>query len=501
MFNQTIISAVQLLSPLWSEQIVKYFALDFRYCTILTMFFNSFSNVVSFSEYLALQILSGFCIVNIIIYVFKNKINISFPFFKSQNKRQYNFLTQFNSEKRQLLENDNNAIEQFLFENQHFFKTTPKWICGHIASYENKKDIYSTDVLLDDGNYTVYFKEDLEIYISVFLKEVEKQMSKRNFSVLFNKGNIDELFKFITWTESEKKSKQSEIIVYSFPLGLQIAKISYDKNSKGKKDNFKGYYHPKLKFITDWLDNLNTPVKHYQHRQFSILCHGKPGTGKTAITQRIAQYTDRNIININLFQIKKKKQLMELFYCGGAYTDDTIFTFKMDNIIFFIDELDKVVKKFIQLKKIKDKQENQKCIPIEINSSNLASSPSYEVETKKDKDNYDWNLDDLLEIFCGTYVPNKRIIIACCNDLEIIQKECPFLIRPGRLTPILFDYGDKSLFLEILKDQTNLPKEDLSILEENIPNSYQFTHSHIIEFLNSFSQISVADILQNLHTF
>jgi len=463
------------------------------------MFFNSFSNVVSFSEYLAIQILSGFCILNIFVYFFKKKINISLPFFKSRNKREYNFLTQYNSEKRPLLDNYNNTIEQFLFEHQHFFKTTPKWICGHIATYDNKKSIYPTDVLLDDGNYTIYFKPELQIYISVYLKEVEKQMSKRNFSVLFIKGTLDELFEFITFTDSEKKSNQSDIIVYSFPLGLQIAKIQYDKNIKGKKENFNGYYHPKLKLITDWLDNLNKPVKNYQHRQFSILCHGKPGTGKTAITQRIAQYTDRNIININLFQIKKKKQLMELFYCGGAYTDDNIFTFKMDNIILFIDELDKVVKKFINMKKSKDRQQNQKCIPIEINSS--SSTPCYENDSKKEKDDYDWNLDDLLEIFCGAYIPNKRIIIACCNDLDFIKKECPFLIRPGRLTPILYDYGDKSLFLEIIKDQANLTMEDITMLEKNIPNSYQFTHAHIIEFLNSVSYVTVEEILQHLHSF
>jgi len=492
MFNQTIISAVQMLSPLWSEQIVKYFAIDFRYCTILTMFFNSFSNVVSISEYLAIQILSGFCILNVCIYFFKKKMNMSIPFSRLRNKKEYNFLTQYNSEKRQLLDNDNNTIEQFLFENPQFFKTTPKWICGHIVTYENKKSIYPTDVLLDDGNYTVFFNDHLQFYISVSLKEVEKQMTKRNFSIVFINGTLDELFEFITFTDSEKKSKHSDIIVYSYPLGLQIAKIPYDKNIKGKIENFNGYYHPKLKMITDWLDNLEMPVKNYQHRQFSILCHGKPGTGKTAITQRIAQYTDRNILNINLFQIKKKKQLMELFYCGGAYTPDNVFTYKMDNIIFFIDELDKVVKNFIQMKKSKDRQQNQKYIPIEINNS------SNDTESKKDKEDYDWNLDDLLEIFCGTYVPNKRIIIACCNDIEIIQKECPFLIRPGRLSPILFDFGDKALFLEIIKDQTDL---DIALLEKHIPNSFKFTHAHIIEFLNCVSNVTVEEILQHLHSF
>ncbi len=46
MFNQTLTSAIQTMSPLWSEQIVRNLGLDVRYVAALNMIFNGISTAL-----------------------------------------------------------------------------------------------------------------------------------------------------------------------------------------------------------------------------------------------------------------------------------------------------------------------------------------------------------------------------------------------------------------------------------------------------------------------
>ena len=58
-------------------------------------------------------------------------------------------------------------------------------------------------------------------------------------------------------------------------------------------------------------------------------------------------------------------------------------------------------------------------------------------------------LDDLLDFLDGPCSPCGLVCVATTNHLERIEKMCPPLIRPGRLTPMSFEYFDGSLLEDV----------------------------------------------------
>jgi hypothetical protein len=148
----------------------------------------------------------------------------------------------------------------------------------------------------------------------------------------------------------------------------------------------------------------------------------------------------------------------------------------------------------ILLKENKTKKEEKLCLLLKTNEK--ANDDSSDNKDSENKNEIDWDIDDLLEIFCGSYIPDKRMIIVACNDLESITSEYPYLVRPGRLTPIEFDYGDKALFMEVVKDYT-----DIHLRDDDIPDDYRFVQSHLIEFLNYKIEITREEILAELAMF
>jgi hypothetical protein len=55
-------------------------------------------------------------------------------------------------------------------------------------------------------------------------------------------------------------------------------------------------------------------------------------------------------------------------------------------------------------------------------------------------------IKDLLTLFQGPVPIYNRFIVATTNDFDYIKEACPALVRPGRLTPLKFDYWDMSEF-------------------------------------------------------
>uniref|UniRef100_A0A6C0KSF9 ATPase AAA-type core domain-containing protein n=1 Tax=viral metagenome TaxID=1070528 RepID=A0A6C0KSF9_9ZZZZ len=483
-----------MLSPLWSEQIVKYLLLDYRYCTVFTLLFNGVSNMMYLTEKGASLLILGIGIL-IMIYYFLKKMQFTSGL--NFSNKSIVLLTAFNSEKEVVTDRENSFIEHFLYDNQHYFLKKPKWICGNrdvIKTGKNDKyyTICASSVFLQDGTYRVNMHENLSCYITVSTQNGEKKLSTRSFSIQIDKGTEDELFRFMSQIEKKKK-KKDEPVIFAYPLGCVITTLDNCIEKEGNKTAFFGYYNPKLDTIINWIDSLNKPSKHGQARQFSILCHGKSGTGKTSIVKRIAEYTNRNIVLVNLFEVKKKQQLINLFYSADGYIPGVSSYFStIEGTIFFIDEFDKVIKKLKILKETKQKKEESFFLKTNENKN----EPEVRKNEKEDNNEMDWDIDDLLEIFCGTYIPDKRMIIAACNDLVSINKDYPYLVRPGRLTPIEFDYGNRDLFFSIVQDYTNI-----SISEKDIPENYRFVQAHLIEFLNYKLDVNKKEILQNLEMF
>ena len=90
---------------------------------------------------------------------------------------------------------------------------------------------------------------------------------------------------------------------------------------------------------------------------------------------------------------------------------------------------------------------------------------------------YDWDINSLLTCLSGAILPNGRIIIATCNNLETIRKICPELIREGRMTPIECPYGDYDDLVAIAKDY--------GVTIDQSDTKLQFRQSAVIEFLET----------------
>jgi len=494
MLNESIVSASHMLTPLWSEQIVKYFALDYRYCTVLTLLFNGLSGVASFSDTTA-TIIIGVCCVALLLFFSIKKYGSMFTFSFLKRKKTISLYWSFNSERDFVIDIASNPIEKFLYENQHYFVDVPRWMTSAVMKTGRDDCNYSFDkryVLLQDGVYHISANANLVFTITTNTTHTEKKLSFRSFALTFQKGDENSLFQVMT--DGEKSRGDSEdCTIYSYPLGTTLGELSH---RKGDLSAFFGYYNPKLDMLIDWINSLNHPSKNNQPRQFSILCHGKSGTGKTAIVKRIAEYTNRNIVLVNLFEVKKKRDLINLFYSADAFVDKGLPYFSTINkTIFFIDEFDKVVKKLkMLLKENKSKKEEKLCLLLKTNEkTNEESDNKKETENRNE---IDWDIDDLLEIFCGSYIPDKRMIVVACNDLESITNEYPYLVRPGRLTPIEFDYGDKALFMKVVEDYT-----DVELRDDDIPEDYRFVQSHLIEFLNYKIEVTREEILSELVMF
>ena len=498
MLNDTVISVTQMLSPLWSEQIVKYFFLDYRYCTVFTLLFNGFSNMIAMSEKVASIIIACILVFLSLLLYFK-KYSGSLFRLGSSNKG-ISIVSGFNSEKELVTHLGNSYIERFLHDNQHYFIIKPRWLCGDRDIVKTGKEdsnytVASANVYLQDGTYNVVIDKDLAFSVAVFTSYGEKKLSTRTFSLHFTRGSEEELFRVMTKREKMCLKKENPYI-FSYPLGTTIGTLENCQEKEGRRSTFFGYYNPKLDTIIEWIDSLKKPSKYGQSRQFSILCYGKSGTGKTSIVKRIAEYTNRNILLVNLFEIKKKKKLINLFYSADGYCDEGFSYFSnIENTIFFIDEFDKTIKKLKILKENKTKKDDNFYLLLKSNEKQSCENETRKKNDKEDNE-FDWDIDDLLEIFCGSYIPDKRMIIAACNDIQSINEDYPFLARPGRLTPIEFDYGNKELFIRMVRDYTDIQMEDADLKED-----YRFTQAHLIEYLNYKTIVSREEILADLEMF
>ena len=219
------------------------------------------------------------------------------------------------------------------------------------------------------------------------------------------------------------------------------------------------------------------------------------------VIRKLSQYTYRHPVKIDL--LKSKKAHLESYFNNGIKEGDR--TYGVKDLIFEFDEFDKTVKKLMALKKY---QEQKRC-----KQTNQHKQPKLCKKTDKDDDDkdddrdentdleiesleIDWDLDDLLSILCGSYVPDSRMTVANGNEFEYMKEICPQLFRAGRMTPIKFEYGNRELFREIVKDYADI-EIDLSKLKEN----FRFRQSAITEFLLSRDDITEDMIFMNMSSF
>jgi len=189
-----------------------------------------------------------------------------------------------------------------------------------------------------------------------------------------------------------------------------------------------------------------------QYPQLGFILYGPPGTGKSSFGHRIARALNRHIFSINLTDyITNKKGLFELIKTPNV-GQQLVGRVKAGEVVFILDEIDAAIRQIIQNSENKKSIVNRKESLLEsiilekYYDEKSAKKPEDDKDTKKvnpfSKINNDLTIEDLQELFQGPVPIEGAILIATTNKFEEIQTVCPALFRPGRLTPVKFDYAD-----------------------------------------------------------
>ena len=210
----------------------------------------------------------------------------------------------------------------------------------------------------------------------------------------------------------------------------------------------------------------------------NLILYGSPGTGKSSFIYRIATIMKKSIISVDLsLYLDKKKELYALFHGQEFKLPEGNDNYNIaNNTIIILEEFDNTIRKLVDLEQIyKLKQDlieldfdkkKQSLINDDDGATDIIASD--EPRPKKEKlsiakvtheidqilytNNINTKSDilriaDLLELFQGPV--KDRLIIATTNYYDDIKNTLPALFRPGRLSPLAFNYLTWDLLNEL----------------------------------------------------
>lgn len=557
MLNQTMLQSIQIMVPWFVEKITTEFSLDSRSTMPVQMLINAVLQMVQFDDERASYILLGVFVLMLLYYLDKKTNKILLTSVYRILTYCFSGVSWFSAKNGSTITLSYASVfstywEQFLFNHQEMFlRAKPNWAFegnSYRESIDGVSYVNSDGVYLLTGQYHVAVSDKLVFTIDVFCTTAT-DATTRKVIITFLKGN-EKLFIEQCVNQYVRDKKQSKVFR---PLQFYIEGNDIANNTtiytntvttyRHQDDVWFGYYHPRKDDLMQWVKTVDTSGPHSdekynryrQPRQFSVICYGTaPGTGKSSLIRKISEYTHRHVVKLNLLGITKLATLRSYFYKGIKMETTTL---PPNKVIIELDEFDKVVKQFKLIQNYKKQEETAKwnrfnsAISRRQRMMDLMYSPhdadegfhkvntvtapsddsakdkpaggaSAELEPLTDElkkyTNYDWTMDDLLGLMCGSYIPDGRIIIATANDIEIIREMCAPLLRAGRMTPIEYNYGDATMCREILSD---FCKESAAFVD--VPEDVRFSQAGLIEFLLSqpTEKLTPEYLTQNMERF
>lgn len=388
-------------------------------------------------------------------------------------------------------------------ENLSFFKKPADFI-----------DVYFKDTNFNVNGFFTWMKMPIEIKKKDDVQILNIPYIQLNIEDK-PEANINEYFEKMEEKVIELMDNQIELYhVKIIKKDEEIYNNEFTTYSGEKRDleelenlYIKSFFHKERDILWQVIKEINfNPTNFYKFGQaprIGLLLHGPPGTGKSTFAYRIAMALNRHIISLDLRTIKNKNEIYKIMR-RPEINDDWV---QPNKVVYIFDEFDLTVrelhakknkmtdiynkwithvskqntkeimsteeknnyKKPKKIKKIKKRNIKNKTIEYtseedqedyeeeqldekEEDANTESSEPSrdYNIESFG-YDTEDLTLEDLLEIFQGPVPLDGSIIIATTNKYSEILKLCEALFRPGRLTPIHFDYVDEWLLNEMSK--------------------------------------------------
>jgi SpoVK/Ycf46/Vps4 family AAA+-type ATPase len=243
------------------------------------------------------------------------------------------------------------------------------------------------------------------------------------------------------------------------------------------------FFHQEKTRLWKTLKTIQTNPDYYisrgQTAGVNLLLHGHGGTGKSSLIYRIAQCFQRNIVSLDLRALTKKRAYQII---QRPHSDD------YRKYIILFEEFDISIKELY----LREQHTNEDKKYDEL--LDLVKKGAETISTSYKKDD-DLKLRDLLEIFQGPVPFEQMIIIATTNRYDEIKEMCPELFRPGRLTPVHFDYINRETLQELsqyyfgrkiesyLPDMLNIPTSLIVELAFEALNNAD-SHVYFVKKLN-----------------
>lgn len=317
--------------------------------------------------------------------------------------------------------------------------------------------------------------------IKLYIKNSKKlKTDQRKIDILkeFVKNCIDEFQK-----SQIIKNKEEDIPTYYEYIGCEKSEsnkieLMFDESPLNhNKDLYENVFVEELDkiinlvkpFIYNPIETSNETEKLYKKcgKAFKLgLCfYGKPGTGKTTLGKAIQKITKRDIIHVNLDNLKTKREAKKLF--SGNLTINKR-KLKSNQIIYLLEDCDAVNNDFIKSRK---REDNDKINLIE-NNENYVINKLNELTTttvkilQEDEDRI--NLSYLLNLWDGVVELPGAIIIMTTNDIEKIDEA---LLRPGRIDfKCELKHASKKIIKKMLQFIFELTDSELESYSKDMEN-------------------------------
>jgi hypothetical protein len=374
---------------------------------------------------------------------------------------------------------DTNVLKTYMEKYRDFFDTNYNMKFGNIDANESRNFGFLANRLMLANDQIINFNDknfNIKGYIEIikYNKNISSQSQVENrestssitidIPIIYVYKNDQKIIAYnyleMITKRNRLDSEKSSNIELSYVKVFAHCKISKNQDGnynnhtttmyKGPKETvkerriryMKTFFHQEKKYILTLIDKIHNDPDFFtsigQTAQMNLILYGPPGTGKSSFVHRLAMSYNRHIISVDLTNVKDKSNVYQIIQCPCVYEE---FCHDPSEYIILLEEFDIVVNI------LKNKRREQDTVNID--STLLSLFGTDKTSVKKDgKENYfdssnnadDFYLEDLLEIIQGPVPRHGQIIIATTNKFDEIYEACPALFRPGRLTPIKFDY-------------------------------------------------------------